>query len=64
MLRVWWILSALVAIWLLVKTPVGDGRHEQILAGLAIVNATAAFAGTAIVGRLMLVMEKLERSSD
>lgn len=60
MLRVWWIVSALVAAWLLVGPMGSEPTPRQILGALALVNATVAFAATAIVGRLMLLKEMLE----
>jgi len=54
-LRIWWILSALVAVGLF-------ARGEPVLGGLAVVNATAAFAGTAVIGRQELILAALARA--
>jgi hypothetical protein len=56
-LRAWWVLSALAAVILFVT---GESKQDTILATLAVVNATAAFAGTAAVGRLDMILDRLE----
>lgn len=56
-LRAWWVLSALAATALLVSASSPD---DLVLAGLAIVNTTVAFAGTAAVGRLDRILDHLE----
>ena len=59
-LRAWWILSALAALALFATA---QDAHDRILTALAVVNATAAFAGTAAVGRLDLILDHLEAGS-
>lgn len=59
-LRAWWVLSALAAGWLFATA---SSDTDRILGALAVVNATAAFAGTAAVGRLDMILDHLEAGS-
>ncbi len=55
-LRVWWIMSlGWGAYWF--------SRQESLLGMLAVLNATIAFIGTAIVGRMALILKHFESQS-
>lgn len=55
-LRAWWILSALVAVELFRRWGAGGADLDAVLGALAAINGTVAFVGTAVVGRLNILL--------
>jgi hypothetical protein len=55
-LRSWWIANAVTAVFLLCSASGEHAAHRHLLGALAVINATIGFVGTAIVGRLELIL--------